>query len=240
MVNNNKAFQVAKYAVMLAIIFVAMMIDKAISIIPIPFSMAVCVLLVTLSFCFLENKWSSACFSGLFFGLASFIKEFIWGSPLLGQALPPQYWPFVTIPSRVLMTVLAFAAYRLMLKLTPKITDAKKRQIFCITVASFVGLAVNTLGFITSVYLAKSVYIAIEQNPIKNDGVFAIIYGILLTNVLPEYLVSLIGVAPIVLGVRRGLKLGTDGNLQRKAAQAEIESSGNSDTTENNDIQGDK
>lgn len=240
MVNNNKAFQVAKYAVMLAIIFVAMMIDKAISIIPIPFSMAVCVLLVTLSFCFLENKWSSACFSGLFFGLASFIKEFIWGSPLLGQALPPQYWPFVTIPSRVLMTALAFAVYRLMLKLTPKITDAKKRQIFCITVASFVGLVVNTLGFITSVYLAKSVYIAIEQNAIKNDGVFAIIYGILLTNVLPEYLVSLIGVAPIVLGVRKGLKLGTDGNLQRKAEQAEIESSENSDTTENNDIQGDK
>ena len=66
MVNNNsKAFQVAKYAVMFAIIFVAMMIDKAISVIPIPFSMAVCVLLVTLSFCFLENKWSTAVLSGL-------------------------------------------------------------------------------------------------------------------------------------------------------------------------------
>lgn len=235
MVNNNKAFQVAKYAVMLAIIFVAMMIDKAISIIPIPFSMAVCVLLVTLSFCFLENKWSSAIFSGLFFGLASFIKEFIWGSPLLGQALPPQYWIFVTVPSRVLMTVLAFAAYRLMLKLTLKITDAKKRQICCITVASFVGLVVNTLGFITSVYLAKSVYIAIEQNPIKNDGVFVIIYGILLTNVLPEYLVSLIGVSPIVLGVRHGLKLGTDGNWQRKAEQADENLK-----EENISVQGDK
>lgn len=239
--NNNKAFQVAKYAVMLAIIFVAMMIDKAISIIPIPFSMAVCVLLVTLSFCFLENKWLPAVLSGLFFGLASFIKEFIWGSPLLGQALPPQYWPFVTVPSRVLMTTLAFGAYRLMLFLTKKIDGEKKRQVVCIVTASFVGLVVNTLGFISSVYAAKAVYIAVENNPIKNDGVFTVIYGILLTNVLPEYLVSLLGVPSIVLGVRHGLKLGVDGNLQSKTLQAEnAELDNHADSQQNQDTQGDK
>ncbi len=212
MVNNNKALQVAKYAVMFAIIFVAMMIDKVISIIPIPFSMAVCVLLVTLSFCFLENKWSTAVMSGLFFGVASFIKEFIWGSPLLGAVLPPVYWPFVTIPSRVLMTTLAFGAYRLLLMFTRNIKGAKKRQILCMTVAAFVGLVVNTLGFITSVYAAKEVYVALTHTIMENKGVFALIYGILLTNVLPEYSVSLICVSFIVLGVRRGLKLGVDGN----------------------------
>ena len=219
MVNyNNKAHQVAKYAIIFAIIFVAMMIDKVISIIPIPFSMAVCVLLVTLSFCFLENKWSTAVLSGLFFGLASFIKEFIWGSPLLGAVLPPIYWPFVTIPSRVLMTTFAFGAYRLMLMATRKVNGARKRQIICMVVAAFVGLVVNTLGFISSVYAAKEVYMAIEKTAIENKGVFALIYGILLTNVLPEYVVSMSCVSFIVLGVRKGLKLGVDGNNWKKAA----------------------
>ncbi len=223
MVNNSKAFQIAKYAIMFAIIFVAMMIDKAISIIPIPFSMAACVLLVTLSFCFLENKWSTAILSGLFFGLASFIKEFIWGSPLLGAVLPPIYWPFVTIPSRVLMTALAFGTYRLMLMLTRSMTKEKKRQICCMIVAAFVGLVVNTLGFISSIYAAKTVYMAIENIVIENKGVFALIYGILLTNVLPEYLVSMSCVSFVVLGVRHGLKLGLDGNNWKKAKAAESE-----------------
>lgn len=40
---NNKAYKVAKYAIVLAIIFVAMMIDRAISLIPVGFSMAGCV-----------------------------------------------------------------------------------------------------------------------------------------------------------------------------------------------------
>ncbi len=218
MVNNNsKAFQVAKYAVMFAIIFVAMMIDKAISVIPIPFSMAVCVLLVTLSFCFLENKWSTAVLSGLFFGVASFIKEFIWGSPLLGAVLPPVYWPFVTIPSRVLMTTVAFGVYRLMLKFTTAIKNGKHRQICCMVVAAFVGLVVNTLGFISSIYAAKTVYMAIEHTTVENKGVFALIYGILLTNILPEYLVSMSCVSFIVLGVRKGLKLGIEGNNWKDA-----------------------
>lgn len=217
MVNNSKAFQVVKYAVMFAIIFVAMMIDKVISIIPIPFSMAVCVLLVTLSFCFLENKWLTAALSGLFFGVASFIKEFIWGSPLLGAVLPPIYWPFVTIPSRVLMTVCAFGVYRLLLMATKRMSNARKRQILCMVVAAFVGLVVNTLGFISSIYAAKTVYNAIEAVQIENKGVFVLIYGIILTNVLPEYLVSMASVAFVVLGVRRGLKLGVDGNNLKRA-----------------------
>ena len=51
---NNKAYNVAKLAIMFATIFVAMMLDRAISILPIGFSMAVVALLVTLSFCFLD------------------------------------------------------------------------------------------------------------------------------------------------------------------------------------------
>lgn len=219
---NNKALRVARYAVIFAIIFVAMMLDKAISIIPIPFSMAVCVIMVTLSFCFLENKWSTAVLSGLFFGLASFVKEFIWPSPLLGQVLPPQYWPLVTIPGRILMTALAFGAYRLMLLLTKNIGNAKKRQILCITVAVFVGLIVNTLAFITSIHVSKVVYMTISNETVENKGVFLLIYGSLLTNILPEYAVSLASVSFIVLGVRRGLRLGVDGNNWKSAIKQDV------------------
>ncbi len=36
--------------------------------------------------------------------------------------------------------------------------------------------------------------------------------AVVIVNILPEYLVALLGVSPLVLGVRRGLKLGIDGN----------------------------
>ena len=217
MVNNSKAFKIAQYAIMFATIFVAMMLDKAIGFIPISFSMAVCVLLVTLSFCFLENKWSTAVLAGLFFGLASFIKEFIFPSPLLGQVLPAQYWIIVTIPSRVLMTTGAFGAYRFLLLCTGKITNARLRQIVCITVAALVGLVLNTVLFFSFLRLAKYLYVTIQHVTITNDAVWILIYGCLLTNIVPEYLVSLCLVALIVLGVRKGLKLGVDGNNWKRA-----------------------
>lgn len=44
-----------------------------------------------------------------------------------------------------------------------------------------------------------------------NSLVF-VIKGVLLTNILPEYLISMILAPHIVLGVRRGLKLGLEGN----------------------------
>ena len=219
MVNNSKAFKIAQYAIMFATIFVAMMLDKAIGFIPISFSMAVCVLLVTLSFCFLENKWSTAVLAGLFFGLASFIKEFIFPSPLLGQVLPAQYWLIVTIPPRVLMTTGAYGAYRLLLLATRKIVKERTRQIVSITTATFVGLALNTVLFFSFLNLAKYLYITIQHVTISNQAVWILIYGCLISNIIPEYLVSLCLVALIVLGVRRGLKLGIDGNNWKRAQQ---------------------
>ncbi|MGN1066607.1 MAG: hypothetical protein ACI4QH_02230, partial [Candidatus Fimimonas sp.] len=62
MVNNTKAYQVAKYAIMFATIFVAMMLDRVISL-GLPTATAACVLLVTFSFCFLDNRWSTGIIS---------------------------------------------------------------------------------------------------------------------------------------------------------------------------------
>ena len=216
---NNKAKMLAKYAIMFAVIFVAMMVDKVISIIPVGFSMAVCVLLVTLSFCFLDNSWKNGIISGLFFGIASFIKEFIMPSAVLGQVFPPIYWLLVTIPPRVAMSTLAFCTYRLMLLATRKMTNAKTRQILSMAVATFVGLAVNTLAFVSSLELSRYIYTCIHgaSQTIQNKGVFVMIYALLFTNIIPEYLISILCVAPIVLGVRKGLGLGLDGNNEKNA-----------------------
>lgn len=221
MVNyNNKAFLLAKYAVMFAVIFVAMMMDTVISL-PLPFKTAICVSLVTLSFCFLENNWSTGIFAGLFFGLASFIKEFMLPSPSWGN-LPILYRLLITVPSRVLMATFAFGAYRLMLYLTKKLSTERKRQIASITVAVFVGLVVNTFAFLASVYLALDVHDKISGTiDAERKTILTMVYGALFTNILPEYTISLASVSFIVLGVRRGLKLGVDGNNWKLALKAE-------------------
>lgn len=206
---NNRAYKVAKLSIMFAIIFVSMMLDKAISILPIGFSMAAVTLLVTLSFCFLENEWSTAILAGLFFGVASFIKEFILPTPTLGAIFPPQYWLLVTIPPRVLMTAIAFAVYRLMLNLTKNL-KLRKRQIVSIMVGALFGLLTNTIGFLSMLELCRTMY------QVETSGVFVLIYGLLATNILPEYAISIIGVPWIVLGVRHGLRLGIDGNAEKR------------------------
>ncbi len=205
---SNKAYRVAKLAIMFATIFVAMMLDRAISILPIGFSMAVFALLITLSFCFLENNWFMAIMSGLFFGLASFLKEFLLPSATLGQVFPPQYWLLVTIPPRVLMTAVAFAIYRLVLRLSSKLPHRKK-QVLAISIASFCGLLTNTVGFLGMLELCRAMY------QVPTQGVFVLIYGLLLTNILPEYAISIACCPFVVLGVRKGLKLSVTGDGAR-------------------------
>ena len=76
-------------------------------------------------------------------------------------------------------------------------------------VASFFGLATNTFGFLSMLELSRVMY------QVETHGVFVLIYGLLVTNILPEYLISIIGAPLVVLGVRRGLKIGLEG-LQHK------------------------
>ena len=88
--------------------------------------------------------------------------------------------------------------------------NPKQRQILCIDCAVFVGLIVNTVLYLLALNLYKDVMgQAVE-------GFFVVVYGVLFTNIIPEYLISLVSVPAIVLGVRRGLKLGILGNNWKK------------------------
>lgn len=205
MVNNSRAGKVAKYAIVLATIFVAMFLDRAISL-GFPVSAATIVLLVTFSFALLENDLGSAIICCSLFGLASFVKEFI---PFLQSSvalLPIYVRPVVTLVPRMTMGLVLFGVYRLMLTLTKKMSSARGRQVLSIVVAVFFALVTNTVLFLGLLNLFKTVF------NIEHDSIIALIKTGLAINIPVEYLVSMLFVSPVVLGVRRGLKLGVDGN----------------------------
>ena len=208
MVNNSKAYKLTKYAIMTATIFVAMLLDRVISI-GLPISTAACVLLVTFSFCYLENTWINGVLTCTLFGFVSFVKEFIFPSSV--AAFPVYVWPLITVLPRVAMGVVAFGVYRLLLLVTRKLTNQYARQTLCITIATFFGNATNTVLFLLALNLSKSVA------GMDYTSLIVVIEGVLLTNILPEYLISMILGSQVVLGVRRGLRLGIDGNNLKRA-----------------------
>lgn len=204
MVNTrSKAYTVAKYAIMLATIFVAMMLDRAISV-GLPISTAAVTILVTFSFCFLENSWTTGILAGVFFGVASFFKEFIFPSSV--SAFPVYVWPLITVLPRAIMGAVAFALYKLMLLATSKMRNKYSRQTVSITVAVFLGNVCNTVLFLSALNIAKRT-VGMDYTPL-----ITVIKAALITNIIPEYLISMILSPHVALGVRRGLGLGVDGN----------------------------
>ena len=206
MVNNSKAFNLAKYAIMFATIFVAMMIDRGISA-ALPISMAICVLLVTFSFCFIQNSWADGIAAFLCFGVASFIKAFIFP-----DAIEWYYKPLVYVIPRVLAGAACFGTYRLALLAMAKLNNRRVAQAVAMTTAIAVGLVSNTVFFLLPFsYLSEG-----------GEGFVAAIRSLVFINILPEYLTSLLIAPWVVLGVRRGLKLGIDGNNWKVAVTDKV------------------
>ncbi|MDD3831358.1 MAG: hypothetical protein PHW00_01735 [Clostridia bacterium] len=188
---KSKSYYVALYGIMFATTFVAMMIDRLISL-ALPISMACCVLLVTFSFCMIRNEWLTGLLSGVFFGLASFVKAIIFAETL-------NINPLVSILPRIFVGISAFAVYRLMVLLLKNVRKSTVRQAVSISVGTFVGLAVNTILYLTALNLWKQ-YLSIDFKPL-----FAIVKVVLFSNIIPEYLVSIILTPTVVLGVRKAL-----------------------------------
>ena len=209
---TNKAYYIALYAIMFAAIFVAMMLDKAISFIGLPISLAVCVLLVTFSFAFIKNEWHIALFSGVFFGIASLLKEFIfppnaalnpYGALLFTNY--PYLLPLQYVLPRLFVGIAAFLMYKLFLILTKNSKmSARTRQILCISLGVFVGLLVNTVLFFTAMIIIK------QELAVATGGLWAYIVAVFFTNIITEYPIAIILTPLIVLGVRKGLHLGIE------------------------------
>ena len=209
MVNNSKAFKLARYAVMLATIVVAMVLDRQIgNALTAGFSQqlstAALVLTVTFTFCFLDDSWLTAILAWTFFGFASFIKEFILPSSV--SNMPVYMWPVITMLPRIASGVVAFGSYKLMLLFTSKIQDKRKRQILSMMVAILLGNVTNTILFLSTLKLFSVVF------SVQLKSILELLKLAALANILPEYTITILLVPFVVLGVRRGLKLGIDGD----------------------------
>ncbi len=195
MVNySSKAFKVARYAIMLAIIFIATLLDRVITL-GLPIAGATVELIVTFALCFLFNSWIDGLIASVFMGLSSFILAF----PFAKVASQN---PLISIVPRLFVSILAFCVYRLILLLTNKLNNKILAQTIAMVPATFAGLITNTVLYMGALTLFTDAY----------GSLVLALQAVAILNVLPEYLVALLGVAPLVLGVRRGLKLGRDGN----------------------------
>ena len=199
MVSNSRAFQVARYAVMLATILVAVLMDKTITL-GWPIAGATVELLVTMSFCFLFNSWLDGFLSTAFMGLSSFI----WSFPFANVASQN---PAISIVPRLFVGIIAYTVYWLMLLVLKRVKKQTVKQTASIVVATFVGLVANTVLYLSALSLFGDNY----------GSLTTLLKGVAIANILPEYLVSLFGVSAVVLGVRHGLKLGLDGNNRKRA-----------------------
>ncbi len=195
MVNyDNKALKVARYAIMLAIIFVATLLDRAITI-GLPIAGATVELLVTFALCFLFDSWIDGFLASVFMGLSSFILAFPFAK-IASQN------PLISIVPRLFVTIAAFCVYKLILLATGKMRNKIIGQAIAMVIATFVGLITNTILYMGALTLFTDAY----------GSLVTALQAVVIVNILPEYLVALLGVSPLVLGVRRGLKLGIDGN----------------------------
>lgn len=200
---NNKAYRIALWAIMLALIFVGMMLDRTISL-ALPVSMALTVLVITFSCMFTYNRWSDAVMVGLFMGVASMLKELVFPSIYFVYNINP----LVSVVPRVAMAIVAFGVYRLVLLCMRTSSNRKRAHIVALVCGVLAGLVTNTVLYLSALNWYKQ-YLGDEYT-----ALLVFVKTLLYTNILPEYLVSLIGVPFIVPRVRRAMHLGVEGTLQ--------------------------
>ena len=197
---KKSTYKLALYGIMLAVIFVAMMLDKLLSL-GLPNSTAVFVLLIVFCFCFIRNEWQTAFFSGLFFGIASFIKALAFGEVY-------NLNPLVSVLPRMAVGIVAFAVYKLVLLMQKNYSNLYIKQTVAISIGTFFGLVTNTLLYLTALNLYQK---ALGE---EFTALFETIRIVLYTNILPEYLVAILLTPHAVLGCRRAMHWGIEAKLK--------------------------
>ena len=186
---------------MLAVSIVAMTIDRLLSTY-LFLSFAIASVATTAAFSLSRRKFLEALGAGLLFGVASFVTMFF------GLSKTPAFFnPLVSILPRVFVGVTGFGAYLLTEKLAGLfVKNDRVREYVALSVGGgFVALS-NTVYTLTCLWLFA-----------QKDPTFVAFSFLFMTNVLPEMLVAIVATPPIVLGIRRGLRLNTDGGEKRKA-----------------------
>ncbi|MBQ7227017.1 MAG: hypothetical protein IJX05_01300 [Clostridia bacterium] len=198
--NKNTTRVISLLAVMLALLFVAMTLDRAISVWS-PVSFAIVSTATVSTFALLKRKFQVAIAAGFFFGIASLVTAFMFGKTTF-------YNPLVAILPRAFVGITGYGVYRLVALILRKIKNERIREYIALSFGgAFVALS-NTIYTLTCMFLFA-----------QGDPLFVAFVGVFITNVLPELLCSIIVTPLLVLGVRRGLRLNVDGSERLKKVE---------------------
>ena len=142
--------------------------------------------------------WKSGLILGFAFGVTSLIQAFVKPTPLLAPLLD---YPLVLVASvfipRLLIPVTTWGAYRL-LKKAPKGIS--------IGIASAAGSLTNTVFFLGLIILLGSGPVAAAFDMTKG-AVALTLGGIALTNGLPEAAAAIVLCVPIVMALRKAIRI---------------------------------
>ena len=198
--NKNTTRVISLLAVMLALLFVAMTLDRAISVWS-PVSFAIVSTATVSTFALLKRKFQVAIAAGFFFGIASLVTAFMFGKTTF-------YNPLVAILPRAFVGITGYGVYRLVALIVRKIKNERIREYIALSFGgAFVALS-NTIYTLTCMFLFA-----------QGDPLFVAFVGVFITNVLPELLCSIIVTPLLVLGVRRELRLNVDGSERIKKVE---------------------
>lgn len=129
---------------------------------------------------------------GLIFGLFSIFQNMT-NPSLLSFAFIN---PLVSVLPRILVGITAYYGYKLF---------SKSRSSIGVGIGAAVGSLTNTFGVLTMIYLLYAAQYASAKG-IDPATTAKVIYGIALTNGVPEAVVAVLLVTPIAVAIKRVLK----------------------------------
>ena len=129
---------------------------------------------------------------GLIFGLFSIFQNMTAPGVLSFAFMNP----LVSVLPRMLIGVAAYYAYKI-----PVI----KNEIVRIGISAVVGSLTNTVGVLTAIYFIYAAQYA-QKTGIAVDTAAKVIYGIALTNGIPEAVVAVLITTPAVLAVKKVIR----------------------------------
>lgn len=127
---------------------------------------------------------------GLLFGVFSLIQNYVAPSSALFFAFQN---PLVSVLPRILIGIVAYYTYKYMFS---------KKEIIKVGAAALIGTLTNTVGVLTMVNLLYADQAA-KVLKVTTTTVTKVIYGIALTNGIPEAIVAVIITVPVVMTLKK-------------------------------------
>jgi uncharacterized membrane protein len=127
---------------------------------------------------------------GFFFGMFSLIQNYAAPSSIFSPAFQN---PIVSVLPRVLIAVTAYYSYKFMLG---------RNESIKVGVGAVIGTITNTFGVLTTIYLLYP-NLAFLKPGAGSQSAAKIIYGIALTNGVPEVVVATIITVPVVMALKK-------------------------------------